>query len=59
MNHISYIALHIGMSPEEAAFPHAAPSLTCSVSVMASVSLLNYMCLGKQELPEGKAPSLE
>lgn len=59
MNHVNYIALHTGMSPEEAGFPQAAPPLTCSLSVMYSVSSLNYMCLSKQELPEGKAHSLE
>lgn len=54
MNHICYIALHMGMSPDEAAIPHVAPPLTRSLSVMARISLLNCMCLGKQELPKGR-----
>lgn len=48
MNHLNYIALHIGISPEKAPFPHAAPPLTCSLSVMVSVSLRAVCALGNK-----------
>ena len=52
MNHINCIALHIGVCPVKAVFPPAehAPSLRSTRHLSAE-----FVCLGRQRLPKGKA----